>query len=362
MTPQLAEASTQTPSAPQLRRRASDRDPATQVSGARKAAILLMGIGEPTSATVIRQLDPSEILQISNEIARLATVTPDQMIVVFREFEALSAKGSLFARGGPERARRLIEKAVGEEEAQRLFEAGPPMLESGRAGDSDAPFSGIGPGELATALSGENPQTLALVLSNLPPEQAGSLLASLPTELQPQVALRIALMNRISPEVFKQVAEVVRGKLKASRQLVRSDGPRALAAILNNVDAEKADVILSAVESENQPAAASVRLLMFIFDDVVNLNPESIKVLIGQVDRRILTLALKGTSEDIKDHFTQCMSQRSAEMLVEDMEALGPVRIRDVHAAQKQIITTIRKLEKEGVISSSSSGSDGYVV
>lgn len=335
------------------------------VSGLRKAAILLMGIGEPVSGNVIRQLDSDEIRLISAEIAMLDAVGPDQIISVFREFETLSAGGRFFARGGPERARRLIEQAVGEKEAQKLFESVPAASGVKRAPNADAAFKGVEPGELAKVLREENPQTLALVLSNLPAEQAGPLLASLPPEMQPQVALRIALMDRVSPETFNQIAEAVRGKLKASRQLQRSDGTRALAAILNNMDGEKAELVLSALEPDNQPTASSVRQLMFVFDDVVTLEKESVKALIGRVDRKILTTALKGTSEKIRTHFTQCMSQRSAEMLTEDMEALGPVRIRDVSTAQQQIIMVIRQLEKEGVIvSSGGSGGqdDGYVV
>ncbi len=320
-----------------------------------------MGIGEPFSAEVIRQLAPEEIQRISSEIAGLDTVGPDQMIGVFREFENLSANGRFLVRGGPEQARRLIEKAVGEEEAQRLLESAPPLPESAQTNEAEPTLNGIDPNELANVLREENPQTLALVLSNLPPEQAGAFMASLPLEIQPQVALRIALMDRISPEVFNQVVVAVRGKLKSTRKLKRSDGARALAAILNNMEGEKAELILSGVEAENQPAAASVRVLMFIFEDVVNLSQESVKVLLGRIDRKILTLALKGTSENIRTHFTKNMSQRGAEMLTEDMEALGPVRIRDVNAAQKQIITKIRELEKEGVISSSSGGDD-YVV
>jgi len=335
------------------------------VSGLRKAAILLMGIGEPVSGNLIRQLDPDEIRLISGEIAMLDAVAPDQVITVFREFETLSASSRFFARGGPERARRLIEQAVGEKEAQKLFEEVPPAQGVNRVPNADAPFHGIDPGQLAKVLREENPQTLALVLSNLPAEQAGPLLGSLPPDIQPQVALRIALMDRVSPEAFNQIAEAVRGRLKASRQLQRSDGNRALASILNHMDGEQAELVLSALEPENQPTAASVRQLMFIFDDIVTLEKESVKALIGRVDRRILTTALKGTSEKIKSHFTQCMSQRSAEMLTEDMEALGPVRIRDVSAAQQQIITTIRQMEKEGVIASSGGGKgddDGYVV
>jgi flagellar motor switch protein FliG len=337
-------------------------DLSNNVSGVRKAAILLMGIGEPVSGDVIRQLEPDEIRQISNEIAMLEAVAPDQMIKVFREFESLSASSRFFARGGPERARRLVEQAVGENEAKKFFEAAPRFPEMKQSDTADSPFSGVEPAELASVLREENPQTLALVLSNLPPDQAGPLMASLSPAIQAQVALRIALMDRVSPEAFNQIAEAVRGKLKASRQLLRSNGTRALASILNNMDGEKAESILSALEPENQPTAASVRQLMFVFDDVIKIEKESIKSLIGRVDRKVLTIALKGTNEKMKIHFTQCMSQRAAEMLAEDMEALGPIRIRDVSAAQQQIITVIRQMEKEGIISSSTGGGDEYVV
>ncbi|HWF08114.1 MAG TPA: flagellar motor switch protein FliG [Bryobacteraceae bacterium] len=335
-----------------------------QPSGLRKAAILLMGIGEPGSSHLIRQLDHHEIRLISAEIASLRAIAPEQVIGVFREFETLSSSSRFFARGGPERARRLLEEAVGPVEAVKFLDPEPPAVERPRAPDGGGPFSGIEPSELAAALRDENPQTLALILSNLPPEQAGPLMATLPAETQPQAALRIALMDRIAPEVFNQIAEAVRGKLKATRQLQRANGTRALASILTCMDGEKAESVLTAMEVDNQPTAASVRVLMFLFDDIIRIDKESIRALIGRLDRKVLTLALKGTTEQMKTHFTQCMSQRSAEMLTEDMEALGPVRIRDVSAAQQQIITTIRQLEKEGVITirGGSGAGDEYVV
>lgn len=337
-------------------------DAHNSVTGIRKAAILLMGIGEPLSADLIRQLDHDEMRRIGTEIASMQSVAPEQMIRVFREFETLTASGRFFARGGPERARSLIESAVGADQAGKILDRSNLAAGSKIPDTSEGPFAGVEPGELAAALREENPQTIALVLSNLPAVQAGPLLASLDPNKQRQVALRIALMDRISQDVFNQIAEVVRGKLKASRQLQRSDGTRALASILNNMEGGKAEVVLSALETENHPAATSVRQLMFVFEDIIHLEKESVRTLIGRLDRKILTVALKGTSEKLKGHFTQCMSQRSTEMLNEDMEALGPVRIRDVSGAQSQIITAIRQMEKEGIIASGSAGGDEYVV
>jgi flagellar motor switch protein FliG len=221
----------------------------------------------------------------------------------------------------------------------------------------------VDPQELAKVLREENPQTLALILANLAPAQAGPLMASLPAEVRPQVALRIALMDRISPDVFNRIAQAIRARLKASRQLTRSNGDKSLAAILNYVDGELAENLLTTLEVENQSTVSAVRGFMFVFDDIIDIDKEGIKVLLARVDRKALTLALKGTSDKIKQHFTQCMSSRSSEMMMEDMEALGPVRLRDVAAAQQQIVGTIRQLEKEGAIASSrGGGGDEYVV
>ncbi|MGD1070248.1 MAG: flagellar motor switch protein FliG [Bryobacteraceae bacterium] len=335
----------------------------SSLPGVRKAAVLLMGLGDQLSADIIRQLAPDEIRRINGEISALDAVPPEQMLLVFREFETLSTTGRFFAKGGPDSARRLIEQAIGRETTQKLLDTPRPSEELPPAAEPGGPFHDTDPQELAKVLSEENPQTLALILANLGPEQAGRLMASLPAEIRPQVALRIALMDRISPEVFNRIAQAIRARLKASRQITRSNGSRALASILNNLDKEIAEDLLTAIEPENETTVASVRQLMFVFEDIVDIDKEGIKVLLAKVDRKTLTLALKGTSEKIKQHFSQCMSQRSAEMLFEDMEALGPVRIRDVSAAQQQIVGTIRQLEKEGAIAASGpGGNDEYVV
>jgi flagellar motor switch protein FliG len=332
------------------------------LSGVRKAAVFLMGIGDQLSSEIIRQLAPDEIRRISGEIAALDAVPPEQMLQVFKEFETMSATSRFFALGGPDNARRMIEQAMGKETTQKLLEALPPPPEKAAPEQLGGPFHDTDPQELAKVLREENPQTLALVLSNLAPERAGPLMASLPSEVQPQVALRIALMDRTSPEVFNRIAQAIRARLKVSRQLTRSNGDRALATILNHLDRDLADKLLSDLEPENQTTIASVRQFMFVFEDVIDIDKEGIKALLARVDRKALTYALKGTSEKIKSHFSQCMSQRSAEMLFEDMEALGPVRLREVAAAQQQIVGTIRQLEKEGVIASGKSGTDEYVV
>lgn len=325
--------------------------------------MFLMGIGDQLSVDIIRQLAPDEIRRINGEISALDAVPPEQMLSVFREFESMSASSRFFAKGGPESARRLIEQAMGKETTQLLLDGERQKEEKIEPVGPEGPFADVDPQELAKVLREENPQTLALILANLAPAQAGPLMASLPAEVRPQVALRIAMMDRISPDVFNRIAHAIRARLKASRQITRSNGDKALAAILNHVEGDLAENLLSTLETENQSTVAAVRGFMFVFEDIIDIDKEGIKVLLARVDRKALTLALKGTSDKIKQHFTQCMSSRSSEMLMEDMEALGPVRLRDVAGAQQQIVGTIRQLEKEGAIATSrGGGGDEYVV
>ena len=203
---------------------------------------------------------------------------------------------------------------------------------------------------------------MALVLTNLPAEQAGPILSSLTVEMQAPGRTSDRIPGpRSRRRSSARIAEAIGAKLKTLRPVSRPDGVKSLAALLNHVDPQVADSILNKVTEENQPAGTSVRELMFVFEDVINIDKEGMKALVAKCDRKALTVALKGTTGKLRDHFTQCMSQRAAEMLVEDMEALGPVRIRDVKAAQQQLVAQIRLLQQEGVISGSHGG-DEYVV
>jgi flagellar motor switch protein FliG len=322
--------------------------------------MFVMGVGGPLGAELLRQLDPDEIRRISSEISALTAVAPDNMVSVFREFETLTATSRFFAKGGADCARRLVEQALGPESAQKLLE-GPSQAQATPAAELEM-LQNTGPQQLAPLLRDENPQTIALVLSNLTPEQGGALMALLAPEVQPLVALRMASLDHISPEVFRRITEVIGSKLKAIRQVSRSDGLRSLASLLNHVEPTMVDTILSQVEEENQTAAASVRDLMFVFEDILTIDKEGMKALLSKCDRKVLTTALKGATAKIREHFTQCMSQRASEMMIEDMEALGPIRIRDVQTAQQQVVAIIRQLQQQGTISMSRGGGDEYVV
>jgi flagellar motor switch protein FliG len=334
------------------------------VSGATKAAMFLMGIGGQASAELLRQLDADEIRQLTSEISALEAVAPHYMVSVFREFESLAGSSRFFAKGGSEFARRLIEQALGPESAQELLDspAPPAQTKSHESNPELRLLENTDPRQLAVFLRDENPQTIALVLSNMTPEAGGALLQLLPAELQTQGALRMAALDRISPEVFGKIAEALGSKLKAIRRVSRADGIRSLAGLLNHVEPSLAETLLSQVEQENQGAANSVRNLMFTFEDILHIDKEGMRTLVGQLDRKVLTTALKGAGGKICAHFTQCMSQRAAEMLTEDMEALGPVRIREVQAAQQQVVGVVRELQRQGSLATGRDGGDEYVV
>ena len=340
------------------------QDPAS-ISGATKAAMFLLGVGDQISAELLRKLDSEEIRRVTSEISALSAVAPQNMVNVFHEFESLTGSSRFFAKGGSGFARRLVEQALGPESAQKLLDS--PDLPAPPVTDETSPelrlLQNSDPRQVAVFLRNENPQTIALVLSNMTPEAGGALLQSLPAEVQPQVALRMASLDRVSPEVFRKITEAIGSKLKAIRQVSRSDGIRSLADLLNHVDPTLADGILTQVETENLEAATSVRNLMFTFEDILTIDKQGVKACLDHLDRKVLKLALKGAAVKIREHFTQCMSQSATEMLTEDMEALGPVRIRDVQAAQQQVVAVVRQLQQSGDIASGgAAGGDEYVV
>lgn len=310
--------------------------------------MLVMGLGDKISADILRQLEPAEIRHISLEIAALEAVAPGQMVQVFHEFEALASTSSLFAKGGARCARRLLENALGPETAAQILE--PAETAPKEAPTETALLHDADPKQLAAFLQKETPQVIALVLSNMSAAHGGAVLAILPERLQHQVAFRILSMDSVSPEVTRKVTAAIGAKLHGTRQTHRPDGVRSLAALLNNIEAPVAEAILAKLEEENQQIGASVRNQMFVFEDILQLDKEAMKILLAQLDRKILTTALKGTSSEIQRHFTQNMSQRASEMLTEDMEALGAVRIREVQAAQQQVIAALRKLQQQGAI------------
>jgi flagellar motor switch protein FliG len=220
------------------------------------------------------------------------------------------------------------------------------------------------PQQLAKFIHSEHPQMVALILSHLSASQAAALLVSLPAELRADVAVRMASLDQISPEIISKVASIIGQKLKALGEFSREScgGVRAVSEMFNRLDSSTSKEILDKIDQQDASLAETIRHLMFVFEDLLLIDGNGIKEVLSRVDRKLLTLALKGTSDELKKHFTECMSQRGAEMLAEDMDALGPVKIKEVDAAQQQIIAIVRQLEAEGVISLKGAVGEQYVV
>jgi flagellar motor switch protein FliG len=330
--------------------------------GVRKAAIVLISIGEEAGAQLMRKLSEDEVQLVSQEVARITAVTAEQAEGILEEFYQNTMARDYVARGGIDYARKMLQAAFGPDTSRRLLDRLAAALGTDLA--SFDVLQRADPQQLAKFIHGEHPQTIALLLSRLNPSQAAALLISLPSDLRADVALRMASLDQISPEIINKIATVVGQKLRALGEFSRESygGVRAVAELFNRLDSISSKEILDRIETQDPNLGATIRHLMFVFEDLLLIPPPGLKELLGRVDRKVLTLALKGTSEELRSRFMSCMSQRGADMLKEDMESLGPVRVRDVEEAQQQIIELVRQLETEGLISLKGAVGEQYVV
>ena len=327
-----------------------------------KAAILMVSIGEQASAEVMKRLSEDEVKALSKAIARLETVSPEQAQAVMEEFYQAARATAGAGRGGFEFATKVLTYAFGSEGAKKIADELPKTSHQARRLES---LQKADPDQLSRFVEREHPQTIALILAHLMPAQASSLLASLPEELRADVAVRMAELDRVSPEVVHRISVVVSEKLSTVGEMKSEcyGGPRAIAEILNRMDGAISEAILEGIQ-DRQPLVDAIRHYMFVFDDLLLIDARAMKEVVARIDRKLLTTALKGTSDDLKKHFLQCMSGRAADMLREDMEALGPVRIKEVEAAQQEILAAVRVMESEGVLSlkGGAGGQEEYVV
>lgn len=335
---------------------------AVSIPPLRKAAVLLLTLGEETSALLMRQLSEDEVQAVSREVARTSAVTSEQAEAVLEEFQQMVVAHEYVLKGGLEHARRLLVSAFGPEAAEKILFHLQRILRS----DSEdfTALQKADPQQLARFIQNEHPQTIALIVSQLSPSQAAALLMALPAEIRSDVTMRIANLDQISPEITGRIATIIHQRLKGLGQLSRQSygGVRAVAELLNRLDSSVSKEILENIGAQEAALAEQIRHLMFVFEDLLLIDPNGIKEILSKVDRKLLTVAMKGTSEQLKNHILGCMSQRGREMLLEDMEAMGPVKIREVEAAQQAIIAVARQLESEGVLSLKEAAGEQYVV
>jgi flagellar motor switch protein FliG len=318
------------------------------MTGRRKAAILLLQLDRHASSRVMAQLSDAELEEVSAEIARVGEITSDMSSAVLREFGMLAANGSA-VHGGLDQSRQLLIAAIGEARAGDI-------LEKLSASVFDVPFKFLQNADarqLLSFISDEHPQTIALVLAHIPPPLASKVLAGLNSELQANVAHRIATMDRTSPEVIRQVEASLERRM--STMLVPADlsavgGVQPLVEIINRADRGTEKLILEGLEHRDRVLADEVRSRMFTFEDLINLDDRAIQLVLRQVEVANLAVALKGVSAGVRDKIMKNMSERAAITLAEEIEMLGPVRVQTVDEAQTEVVRVIRSLEEEGQI------------
>lgn len=336
---------------------AASRAPA----GARKAAILLVILGEEAASEIYRHLPPPEVEKITGEIAELSSVDAETSLAVLEEFERLVTAGEGLVHGGKDYANRLLLKAFGEEGAKELLRQVSLTAEM-NAGKLDS-LRKADPQQLAKFIEREHPQTIALILAHLEAKQASDLLMRLPEELRAEAVKRLAQLRQFSPEMAQRVSLVLHKRLDALGEQSRRAyaGLRGVADVMNRLEMKTTKTILEGIEKEDPKLALSIRNLMFTFEDFLSVPEAGIRELLGQMDKKTLATALRGASEELKSYIFKSMSSRAVEMLKEDMEVLGPVKTREVHKAQLEAVAVARKLEAEGKLTLTPEGDDEYV-
>ncbi len=328
--------------------------------GVEKAAILLIALGPEKSSMIFKHLKEEEIEELTLQIANTRSVSPQEKEGVISEFYEICLAQSYIAEGGIGYAKELLEKALGSDKAMEVI---------GRLTSSlqVRPFEFVrktDPGQLLNYIQDEHNQTIALILSYLNPQQASMVLAALPQEKQADVARRIAQMDRTSPDVIKDVEDVLERKLSS---LVTQDftivgGVDAIVQILNSVDRSTEKHIMETLEIEDTELAEEIRKKMFVFEDILALDDRSIQRILREVNNNELGIALKGSGEEVQNVIFNNLSKRLAAMIKEEMEFMGPIRLKDVEEAQQKIVNIIRKLEDAGEIVISRGGGDEIIV
>lgn len=319
-----------------------------ELSRAQKAAALIVVLGPEAAAPILEHLSDAEVEQLALEVATLGEVPADDVRKILEQFYEEAVAHRELVQGGVLHARRLLRHwrgDHGEEIIDRLIST-----------VHITPFNFLrhhDPDQLVQYLQEEHPQTIALVLAHLPPKNAASVLAGLEPEIQREVASRVATMDRTSPEVIERVEEAMQSRLGAARspeEFTKKGGVRDLAAMLNNSDRGTERAILTDLDEASPELAEQVRALMFVFEDVAALEDRAIQTILRRVDMRQLALAMKGIREDVRQAVLRNLSERAALTLSEELELMGPVRVRDVEAAQMEIVRVVRQLEEDGEI------------
>ena len=330
------------------------------LNGRQKAAIFLVTLGAEISSEIFKHLRDDEIEALTFEIARLDNVDSEERDKVLMEFKELMMAQDFITTGGIDYARELLEKAVGSQKAVDIINRLTSSLQV-------RPFDFIrrtDPAHLMNFIQQEHPQTIALILAYLEPAKASVILGSLPQDIQSDVAKRIATMDRTTPEVLREVERVLEKKLStiSSEDFTAAGGVENIVEILNLVDRSTEKKIIEALEEEDAELAEDIKKRMFVFEDIVLLDDRAIQKVLREVDTAELAKALRGVEAEVQDKIFRNMSKRASQLLKEEMEYMGPIRIKDVEETQQKIVSIIRKLEDSGEIVVARSGEDEMVI
>jgi len=313
-------------------------------SGAQKAAVLMVTLGDEVAASIFKYLEEDEIQEISKEIALTKHVMPEIADEVMEEYHTMSLAKTYITQGGIEFAKKLLIKSIGPEAARKIIDRLTKALESSAGFTS---LERANPQQLSKFIQSEHPQTIALILAHLNATQAGELIASLPEDLRAEVCMRMANLQEISPEVVRRISLILEQKLEALGSFATEayGGVRAVAELFNRMDRSTGRSVLEKIEADNPQLAGSIRDLMFVFDDILLVDDIGITEILKRADKKVLTIALKGTSEELRNQFFRNMSSRAVEMMKEEMDYMGPIKLRDVEKAQHEIVEIVRQLD-----------------
>ncbi|MFK2824994.1 flagellar motor switch protein FliG [Bacillus sp. B190/17] len=331
-----------------------------KLTGKQKAAILLISLGPDVSASVYKHLSEEEIERLTLEISGVKKVDAEAKEEVFEEFHHIALAQDYITQGGIGYAKTVLEKALGKDQAQNIINRLTSSLQV-------KPFDFARKAEASQILNfiqNEHPQTIALILSYLDPQQAGQILSELPQDVQADIARRIAIMDSTSPEIINEVEAILERKLSATvtQDYTQTGGVEAVVEVLNGVDRATEKTILDSLEIQDPELAEEIKKRMFVFEDIVTLDNRSIQRVIRDCENEDLLLSLKVSSEEVKEIVFRNMSARMMETFKEEMEFMGPVRLRDVEEAQSRIVSTIRRLEEAGEIIIARGGGDDIIV
>jgi len=332
-----------------------------ELNGVRKAAVVALAVGEEISASIFKHLTEDEIERIAREVAALGHVAPELGNPVLEEFHHMWKAAEHLNRGGLDYARKLLVGALGPQAGNQMLDR---VIKSFQSSMAFGAFERADPQQLSKFILSEHPQTIALILAHQKPGQAAVLLNSLPDDLRVEVVTRMANLEEIAPDVISRISHVIEQRLKSLGVTTHESygGVRAVAELLNRLDRSISQPVLEAVEAQSPDLAVSIRNLMFVFDDLLHVDDTAIREIVQRADKKTLTIALKGASEDIRERFFSNMSKRAGSMIKEEMDVLGAMRLRDVEKAQQEVVAIARKLEEEGLLVTGAAAGEPYVV